>query len=189
MRKQIEFLRASRRLDLVILSVDVHARYMLRKGESTRWSVTFFCFAVSFGLGCSNTASVDVSNTQTTPKSKMAETRSQGSFAPGALGMSAEILTSRDQFDANLGKLVALHGVVSNTKRATILGVEISPEHLRGHDAYAVGILAKWNESVEPNDVGVQSARSSVATYVLYFDLSGTLAKAREWPSSEIRPK
>ena len=67
------------------------------------------------------------------------------SFKPGALGMNPPLVTSREDLDKYVGQLVAIRGVVSNTKIATISGVDVcADDHLRGTDAYAVGILAKW---------------------------------------------
>lgn len=105
------------------------------------------------------------------------------------LGMDVPVLTDFKDVERHAGRLVALRGIVTpRTKIPYLIGVEItSPDALRGHDAYAVGVLAKWTVSKE---AGQASSRKSGpipdpgagGRYMLYFDLAGKLAEARPRP-------
>jgi hypothetical protein len=112
-----------------------------------------------------------------------------GEPRPGALGIVPPLLSSRDELDRHLDRLVAIRGIVSPTKIPTIIGVDVRDPHdeLRDKEAYAVGILRKWTETQEGIDArtrkyGVFAHRGPGDFYALYFDLSGELAEARPWP-------
>ncbi|MEL6109251.1 MAG: hypothetical protein AAFU85_24855 [Planctomycetota bacterium] len=102
--------------------------------------------------------------------------------------MKPPLLTKHEQLDKHIGQLVAIRGVVSNTKIATIIGVDVDPGDGRGEDCYAVGILAKWTtKQGQLDDLfrehGPVATRGPGTAYKLYFDLRGKAAKARKWPS------
>jgi len=98
--------------------------------------------------------------------------------------MQPSLLTKHEQLDDHIGQLVAIRGAVSNSKIATIIGVDIQPGDLRGEDCYAVGNLAKWTTTQQQLDElfekhGPVATRGPGTTYMLYFDLSGKAAEAR----------
>lgn len=102
-------------------------------------------------------------------------------FSPGTFGTyRIPVLTNGDQLDGYNGRLVAVRGVILNSKSPRILGVEVrADDKLRGQEAYAVGLLIRWNETtVDPH---VQNSGPGTK-YFLYFDLSGRLAEARPIP-------
>ncbi len=122
-----------------------------------------------------------------TAESRQMATPGVEAFRPGALGMQPPLLTKHEQLDKYVGQVVAIRGIVSNTKIASIIGVDVEPGDLRGEDCYAVGILAKstttrgqLDELVETR--GVIAARGPGTTYSLHFDLSGKISAARKWP-------
>ena len=101
--------------------------------------------------------------------------------------MNPPLLTKGCQLDNHVGQLVAIRGIVSDSKLATIIGVDIDPGELRGIDCYAVGLLTRWMTTKEQLDAafkkrGPFATRGPGITYVLYTDLRGTQAKARKWP-------
>ncbi|WP_020472595.1 hypothetical protein [Zavarzinella formosa] len=115
-------------------------------------------------------------------------------FTPMALGMDWPVITSADDLDKHVGRLVAVRGIVGSSKIARIHGVEVqAPDELRGREAYAIGILGKFtvtedairktNEQARKsgNLVGVAQTGPGVY-YTLYFDLAGKKAEARELP-------
>ena len=120
-------------------------------------------------------------------------------FAPKALGMDVPVLTSADDLDKYIGRLVAVRGTVSNTKLQCIVGVFVdAPDDLRTRetDAYAVGILGKWTVTEAEfrkwqDDARKQGNRIGVAHpgpgvyYSLYADLTGKLAEARPLPKGD----
>jgi len=109
-------------------------------------------------------------------------------FRPKALGVTVPLLTKGSQLPTHSGRLVAIRGVVSNSKRARILGVRISPGDLRGQESYAVGILMKHTVTQEQIDMSESPWGRPGTTYTLYFDLTGNVAKARKWPNeSELK--
>jgi hypothetical protein len=181
MRKQVMFctqLHLSRPARILVASCIEHDYH----GDKTTINLLLLlCSAVMLNIGCSNAIPPYVSDTKMTSETKGQVLPTDEKFRPVALGMELVVLKSREQLDFNVGKLVAISGVVSNTKRASILGVEIDPGDLRGKEAYAVGILSKSDESHQPMDVWVQQAGVSArATYILYADLSGKISHARE---------
>lgn len=113
-------------------------------------------------------------------------------FTPGALGLTVPLITSHKELAAHVGHLVAVRGpLVSQSKRQTILGVEVSnTKSLTVEDAYAVGILGRFETTAEA--IADANRRSGpIATqgprkrYTLYFDLAGKLADARVWPTTD----
>lgn len=146
---------------------------------------SFLCVVVTLCIGCHEKVTSESSKVTASDISDFPESGSDADFHPRALGMKLDVLTSHDQLDFHLGKLVALHGVVTNTKQASILGVDIDPNNLRGKDSYAVGVLVKWDEHLSEDKVVDFQTRGPGTYYALYFDLSGELAKARQWPTSE----
>jgi hypothetical protein len=78
--------------------------------------------------------------------------------------------------------------VTPGTKIPDLIGVEVkSPDALRGREAYAVGVLAKWTVEREEAEAGRRAIPPIPGTgpgvkYLLYFDLSGKLAEARPLP-------
>lgn len=184
MRKQVVLSARSFSMPVRLLVVR-HTEINFRRYEGTKRLVLLLCLVVFYSMGCHKNNAPDASDSRVSSESTGLQFPSSGEFRPTALGMELIVLNSRKELDANLGKLVALRGVVSNTKRAVIIGVEISPEGLRGKEAYAVGILSKSDESHQAEDVSVQRTRGSTgATYILYSDLSGNLSIAREWPAT-----
>ncbi len=109
-------------------------------------------------------------------------------FAPAALGMEVPIITSSIDRDKYVGRLVAIRGVVDNTKDAAIAGVSIdAPDELRGKEAYAVGILGKFTVPEDDNRksatlAGPIANSEPGVKYTLYFDLEGKRARARPVP-------
>ncbi|MEM6472056.1 MAG: hypothetical protein AAF802_21020 [Planctomycetota bacterium] len=122
-------------------------------------------------------------------------TKQSGEFRPGALGLQPPLLTKHEQLNEHIGQLIAVRGIVSNSKIATIIGVDVKPGDLRGEDCYAVGILTKWTTTQEQLDElfekhGPVATRGPGTTYKLCFDLSGKAAEARRWPSgSDIKAR
>lgn len=105
------------------------------------------------------------------------------------LGMDVPVLTDFKEVEQHVGRLVALRGVVTpGTKIPYLIGVEVkSPDALRGREAYAVGVLAKWTAEREEAEAGRRAIPPIPGTgpgvkYLLYFDLSGKLAEARPLP-------
>jgi len=66
-------------------------------------------------------------------------------------------INGKSQVDEHVGELVAIEGVVSNTKIPTILGVDVSSDSpdLRGERAAAVGVLHKWTVTQEELDAQI----------------------------------
>ncbi len=96
-------------------------------------------------------------------------------FVQMTLGMKIPMVTSVDDLEKNVGRVVALRGVVSQAPQTEILGVEVrSADVLRGHEAYAVGILAKSTASKD-----ARAGDAPAVQYHLYFDLAGKLSEAR----------
>lgn len=89
-----------------------------------------------------------------------------GCGAPSATAPATPpVLTSADAIEANVGRLVTLEGVVTQTKIPTILGVEIDLDTptMRGQRARARGLLKKT--VVTPAEIAEEKARSGeVAT-------------------------
>jgi hypothetical protein len=115
-------------------------------------------------------------------------------FAPKALGMDVPVVTSADDLDKYVGRLVALRGVVSKTKLADIIGVWVAtPDELRGREAYAVGILRKATVTEaeyrkmqddarrDGNRIGIAHPGPGVY-YELCTDLNWKQAKAQPLP-------
>lgn len=137
--------------------------------------------------GCNDTSALNDLRPDKDTNIEVSGGHSQHGFQPVALGINPPVLTSRDQLDAHLGELVAIRGIVSNAKQATILGVDVLPGDLRGEEAYAVGLLTKWTISQVQLDSqfkehGPFQTNGPGTSYVLYFDLSGKLAEACKWP-------
>jgi len=101
-------------------------------------------------------------------------------FAPRALGMEVPVLTHPDERDNYLGQLVAVRGVVSNSKLPQIIDVYVDTDELRGREAYAVGVLVKFVvKKVDP-----EAANDGPGPkYMLYTSLDGELAEARALPN------
>ena len=146
---------------------------------------SFFLLLLSFSLlahsvGCQNATTPAAEPEIITPQEP------EG-FRPGTLGMQPPLLTAHEQLDKHIGQLVAIRGIVSNSKIATIIGVDIQPGDLRGGDCYAVGVLAKWTTTQQQLDElfekhGPVATRGPGTHHILYFDLAGKLAEARKWP-------
>ena len=115
-------------------------------------------------------------------------------FVPTALGMDVPVLTSADDRDKYVGRLVAVRGVVSNSKPPAILGVWVAtPDGLRDREAYAVGILRKFTVSEAAyrkmqddarkagNLIGIAHPGPGIY-YQLYADLNWKLAEAQPLP-------
>lgn len=126
-------------------------------------------------------------------------TKGDKGFAPKALGMDVPVITSADDLDKYIGRLVAIRGKVSNTKMQRIVGVFVNaPDELRKREAeaYAVGILGKWTVTEAEfqkiqgeaqkigNLIGVAHPGPGVY-YTLYADLNGKLAEARGMPRAD----
>jgi hypothetical protein len=119
-------------------------------------------------------------------------------FAPTALGMEVPVITSADDLDKYVGRLVAVQGVVSNTKLPTIIGVWIArpPDELTEREAFAVGILTKFvvteadykkmqdEARKRGNLVGIAHPGPGVY-YQLYADLNWKKAEARPVPKDD----
>jgi hypothetical protein len=116
------------------------------------------------------------------------ETASAKVFAPEALGMKVPVLTDEKEFDEHLGQLVAVRGIVSDSKQAFIAGVRVKADYdLRGKECYAVGILTKWvvtKEDIAKTEAIIGSFQHDGpgVKYYLYFDLSGKSAEAKPIP-------
>lgn len=109
-----------------------------------------------------------------------ASTGSEMKFAPGALGMAVPVITSAKDRDKYVGRLVAVRGIVSESKLAFIVGVEVkATDELRGREAYAVGILGRFTAT---DDEARTANDGPGVKYTLYSDLSGKLADARSLP-------
>ena len=110
-------------------------------------------------------------------------------FVLYTLGKDLPILTASSDLDQYVGKLVIIRGVVSNTKRPTINGVEIEPGDLSEQEAYAIGILSKFVYTKEAHEKSLEAcraegnliglARRPGVYYTLYEDLNHQVAKAR----------
>lgn len=137
----------------------------------------------------------------TTAGMAMAEpaTKADKGFAPKALGMDVPVVTSADDLDKYVGRLVAVRGTVSNTKLQCIVGVFVkAPDDLRTREAeaYAVGILVKWTVTEAEyqkmqddarkagNLIGIAHPGPGVY-YTLYADLNGNWAEARPLPKEK----
>lgn len=133
-------------------------------------------------LAASLTVSVPAVS-QTTPDSKP--------FQPAALGMAVPVITSHNELDAHLGRLVAVRGTITRTKAPTILGVDVrNSSDLDSVDAYAVGVLTRHELTADDHAesqrlYGPFASRGPGVTYHLYFDLSGRHADAKPWPASK----
>ncbi len=115
-------------------------------------------------------------------------------FSPKALGMDVPVITPTDDLDKYVGRLVAVRGVVFNSKLASINGVIVdTPDELRGREAYAVGVLGKFVLTEEAYRLAQDGARRQGnviglaipgpgTSYRLYADLVGKLAEARPLP-------
>lgn len=118
-------------------------------------------------------------------KSSMAEGHQ---FKPVALGSKVPVVTDNRELSDFDGRLVAIRGIVSNTKVPTVIGVDVRvDDKLRGREAYAIGILRRSEVTQEQLDAefaerGAFATRGPGVYYTLYFDLSGKLAEARAWP-------
>lgn len=68
------------------------------------------------------------------------------------------VLTSQDQLEQNIGAIVKIVGVVTNTKIPQIMGVDIRSDDpdLRGEMAMAIGVLESW--SVSESDIEEMNA-------------------------------
>lgn len=114
--------------------------------------------------------------------------RPEKQFAPVALGMDVPVITFADERDEYVGRVVAVRGVVSDTKLAFIVGVEVdASDELRGREAYAVGILQRFTvteDAIRESEkkFGKFAHSGPGVSYTLYFNLSGTLAEARPLP-------
>lgn len=118
-------------------------------------------------------------------------------FAPKALGMEVPVITTADELDKYVGRLVAVRGVVTNSKLPNIIGVWIAtPDELREHEAYAVGILTKFvvaeadykkmqdEARKRGNLVGIALPGPGVY-YQLYADLNWKKAEAQPVPRND----
>lgn len=120
-------------------------------------------------------------------------------FAPVALGMEVPVITSTDERDKHVGRLVAVRGTISNTKRSCIVDVEVdAPDELRLREAeaYAVGILTKYTVTKDEirkmleesrklgNPFGVANTGPGVY-YALCVDLNGKRSKAQLLPKGD----
>jgi hypothetical protein len=117
-------------------------------------------------------------------------------FAPQALGMELPVITSADEREKYVGRLVAVRGVISNYKLPDIAGVRVDAalELSRSEsEAYAVGILVKSVFSEEEYRKIQDEARSmgnlvGVAIpgpgtfYKIVVDLNGKRAEAQRLP-------
>jgi hypothetical protein len=118
-------------------------------------------------------------------------------FAPTALGMEVPVITSANDLDKYVGRVVAITGVVTNTKPPTIIGVWVAtPDELRDREAYAVGILTKFvvtkaehkkmqdDARKQGNLIGI--AHPGPGTYYqLHADLNWKKAEARPMPKAK----
>lgn len=110
----------------------------------------------------------------------------KSSFVPRALGMELPVLTSPDQLDDYLGRLVAVRGEILNTKWKHLAGVQVeADDSLIGHEAYAIGILIRFEK--KGRTPGIQSTGSKVE-YLLYSDVAGHSAKAERIPAPSPSP-
>jgi hypothetical protein len=91
------------------------------------------------------------------------------------------VITEAGDVKNHVGQIVAVRGVVSDTKRAQILNVEIgAASDLRNKEGYAVGVLQRFavaqvNPAMAYDGAGIK--------FALYADLSGKLAEARALPA------
>jgi hypothetical protein len=122
-------------------------------------------------------------------------------FRPTALGMEVPVLTSADDLDKYVGRLVAVQGRLDNSKPLRILGVEVDAKGDWRHDeheAYAVGILGKFTVTEAEYRAIQDKARKmgnviGVATlgpgtyFALYADLAGKKAEAHLLPKEAGR--
>jgi len=114
----------------------------------------------------------------TVAQSSLAEDKD---FRPGALNMEVPVITSAKELDAHVGRLVAVRGMVSErTKIPYIIGVEVgADDEIRGKEAYAVGILGRFEQTKRTPMV---ASRGPGVHYTLYFDLRGKIAEAKPMP-------
>jgi hypothetical protein len=122
-------------------------------------------------------------------------------FRPTALGMDVPVLTSADDLDKYVSRLVAVQGRLNDDKPPRILGVEVYATDDWRHDepeAYAVGILGKFTVTEAEYRAIQNKARKmgnviGVATlgpgtyFALYADLAGNKAKAHLLPKEAGR--
>jgi hypothetical protein len=117
-------------------------------------------------------------------------------FVPIVLGMEVPVITSTDDRDQYVGRLVAVRGSIHNAKLTSIVGVWVdAPDDLRHSEAeaYAVGILRKFTVTEaefrklqedarkDGNLVGIAHPGPGVY-YQLFADLKWKLAEARPIP-------
>lgn len=77
---------------------------------------------------------------------------------------SCPILSDANQLDAHVGEIVILHGIVTNTKIPTIIGVDVASvdPDLRGQPAEATGLLLRW--VVTPSDLQMAQDHPGLTT-------------------------
>ena len=148
--------------------------------------------------GCTFACSTGCQKAESSPalEHKPTTQETEDGFRPSALGITPPLLTKHEQLDDHIGQLVAIRGTVSKRKLPTVIGVDVYASFdLRGDDCYAIGILAKWITTQEQLDKsfeehGPMPTRGPGTYYILYSNLSGTLARARKWPDgSEANAK
>ena len=114
----------------------------------------------------------------------------KGEFKPQALGLEVPVLSEADDLREHVGRLVAVRGVVSDTKLPHIAGVEVKAgDELRAREAYAVGVLIASTITVEDyrrsqeGPDGPIPSKGPGTHYRVYFDLGGKIAEARPVPT------
>jgi hypothetical protein len=119
------------------------------------------------------------------------ETEKTMTFPPEVLGTTPIVIESYRQLDENVDKLVTIKGPMRNTKRAELVGVEVERSKATEieYDAFAVGILRKFEAKQDQNDSGNAPAASdrpgNVPRYVLFSDLEWNVSIAYPVPKTE----
>jgi hypothetical protein len=97
------------------------------------------------------------------------------------------LLTREEQRESSVGHAVTLQGVVSQSKIATLVGVEVDAGDLRGKPAVATGWLRKHVVTQEDLDReekkrGGVFAHPGPGTYYYLADADGRLVRATSAP-------
>lgn len=105
--------------------------------------------------------------------------------APPSAPSAPAVLVEREaDLAGHVGELVTLHGVVTNTKLPTLLGVDVASDSpdLRGREAWATGRLERFDEP--PSEVGgvMQQSRGAGARLRLVDPQGAGLAPVRAAP-------
>lgn len=124
---------------------------------------------------------VNFSRIETVEGERMREVWSRGCGEISFAEAKSVIIDSPEQVQQHVGEVVTLHGVVENSKLATLLGVDVestSPD-LRGKDAWATGRIERYQQEDPMKDGIVRAGRGAGAYLRLVDPKTGQLARVR----------